>query len=65
MSILQHIASIEADKQARKVWPTHALETELKLLDKNATEELNELARCGKIKMGHTINDRYITVIKP
>lgn len=63
MKTLEVIAGIVADKTAKGVWPTHALEREVKRHHSEADAELMELEQSGQIKFGQTINDRYITVI--
>ena len=63
MKTLEVIAGIVADKKAKGVWPTHALEREVIRQHAGATSELKELEQSGQIKFGQTINDRYITVI--
>jgi len=66
MTILEIISQIEEDKKARKVFPTHSLFREIIKIygdEKFARNELNRLYKEGKIKVGDTINDKYVLLI--
>lgn len=64
MKTLEIIAGIVELKTTAKKYPTHALELEVIDQYPEAANELAELERSGIIKFGHTINDRYITVLQ-
>ena len=55
------IERIKAEKEARKVWPTHA--TMKDLLNAGFTrEQIREAVRAGEIGFGRTINSFYFFV---
>lgn len=57
------IRAIEAHKHNARIQPTHALLKEV--LQAGATlSGLQELTESGQIRLGDTINDKYITIIK-
>ena len=63
MNIIEIINQIESDKQERKIHPTHATFLEIVRIHGNRDEvskELNKLYLEDKIKIGNTINDKYI-----
>ena len=56
------IRTIEAHKHNAGIAPTHALLGEV--LQAGATlSGLQELTESGQIRLGETVNDRYITII--
>ena len=60
-SIPDTIAQIRAEKQQRKVWPTHA--THRDLLNAGHTHEaIRDAVRAGQIKFGRTLNSYYFFV---
>ena len=61
---LEIILAIVAEKKAKGVWPTHALEGEVTRRYAGASAELKELGQSGHIKLGRTINDRYIKIMQ-
>lgn len=61
---LEIILAIVAEKTAKGVWPTHALEGEVTRQYAGASAEFKELEQSGHIKFGRTINDRYIKVMQ-
>ena len=65
MNITEIINQIEEDKKARNVFPTYALFLEIVRIHGNRDEvkdELNKLYKEGKIKIGETVNDKYILI---
>jgi len=65
MSIIEIINWIEADKKARNIFPTHATFREILKIHgrrEEAVKELNNLYVEGKIKVGDTVNDKYIRI---
>jgi hypothetical protein len=65
MTLLETIDQIEADRKAARLFPFHALVREIKKVYGNGEEVRNELNRLyieGKIKVGRTINDKYVHV---
>ena len=72
MTTLEIINQIEADKKARKIERSYALKIEVIKIAQSmgmtfAKEiieaEIKELERTGRIKLGKTLNDNYITVL--
>lgn len=72
MTTLEIINQIESDKIRRHVYPDHALVIEVIIAAQKAEmlfakeiieSELNELQRVGKIRIGETLNDKYIKVL--
>lgn len=66
MILLEVIKSITKEKEAARIAPTHVLI--LKdlgfLKDRERVQrELKELEAAGLIKIGNTINDRYVVVL--
>jgi len=63
LSIIEIINQIEADKKARNIFPTYATFLEIAKIHGNGNEVRNELNRLWvekKIKVGKTVNDKYI-----
>lgn len=56
------IRTIEAEKAKAHKSPTHALVKEV-LQAGGTLSGLQELAGSGQIRLGRTINDRYITIV--
>lgn len=59
---LSIIQQIETEKKATHRAPTHATEAEVRARDASAAKRLDEMERCGMIRMGHTLNSRWIVV---
>ena len=68
MTLLETITQIHANKQAQCRAPTHALLHEVIRLTGRTKHELSleaaELIKQGKIKVGDTINDKYLKLIR-
>ena len=61
--ILKVIADIEAEKRAAAVAPRHAMVLEVtNRLHTKALQELEIMQATGVVRLGHTLNDRYISV---
>lgn len=58
--ILNIIKHLQNAKETAKIEPSHVLRVEL---TKEINNALNRLHKDGKIKVGDTINDKYIKVI--
>ena len=58
--LLSIIKYLQTAKETAKIEPSHILSVELWNEIKNA---LNRLYKDGKIKVGNTINDKYIKII--
>lgn len=58
-ALLQLLTSLEDNKKADRVAPTHILLTEVHSAVNNA---LNQLYKEGKIQVGSTLNSKYIIV---
>ncbi len=72
MTTLEIINQIESDKIRRHIYPEHACKIEVikaaqamkMIFAKEIIEsELIELEKAGKIKIGDTLNDKYIKVL--
>lgn len=68
MTAIEIINQIEADKKERHIAPHHAtlLEIEARATDMTILQirtELNQLWVSKKIKVGNTINGKYINII--
>lgn len=61
MNALEVIAMIVDEKKARRIEPSHALLKEVLALGVTLAS-LQELTESGKIRLGNTLNDKYITV---
>lgn len=68
MGLLELIKQMEDEKKQNKISPSHALfiplknmALELGMSNDQITDQLNELYKQGKIKVGKTINDKFIT----
>lgn len=59
-ALYDQLKACEADKKERNVRPTHTLRMDLYAIYRDA---LNELYKAGKIKVGDTLNDKYIKTI--
>jgi DNA-directed RNA polymerase delta subunit len=66
MELTEIIINIENEKKGRNIFPFHALFREVVkesgLETKEVRRQLNILYKQGKIKVGETINDKYITL---
>ena len=63
--VLDVISRIIEEKRLSCKFPTYAIKVELdKEISKKVTESLNTLFADGKIKVGETINSKYIEIIK-
>jgi len=56
------IRSIEAHKHNAGIAPTHALLKEV-LQAGGTLSGLQELTESGQIRLGNTVNDKYITIV--
>ena len=66
MNIIEIINQIEEDKKQRNVFPTHACFLEILMIHGNRDElkkELNRLYVNKEIKIGNTVNDKYVELI--
>lgn len=63
MEVLEIIREIQREKLEAKKYPTDSLVSEVILRNPEAMEELNKLEQSAVIKIGHTLNDRYIKII--
>ena len=72
MTAIEIINQIEADKKARKIERSYALKLEvikkaqsmgMAFANEIIEAEIIELERQGKIVLGKTLNDNYITVL--
>ena len=57
-ALLREIRAIEGERRAKSVEPIHALYRDL---HRRVDEALNRLYKAGMIRVGDTINDRYIS----
>lgn len=73
MKIIEIINKIEAEKKERNTYPHYALVFEVMQIaykhfpagtGEIVKQELEELQKQGVIKLGQTINDNYITILK-
>ncbi len=62
MKTIDIIKLIEAEKKAQHKMPTNALESEINKRHSEAKAELKSLELEGKIRIGRTINDRYVII---
>lgn len=62
-TVLQLIRDIEEEKRILKRVPTYATEAELSNRNAEAARQLDDMERCGLIRMGRTINSRWIEII--
>ena len=66
MDIVEIINQIEEDKKARNTVPAHARFLEIVNIHGNRDEagkELNRLYAENKVKIGDTVNDKYIKLV--
>lgn len=70
MNIIEIINKMEQLKKQNNVTPSHVLFIPLSIecckhgfSKEKLSDELNKLYKAGKVKVGQTINDKYITVI--
>lgn len=59
-ALLREIASIESSKIDKSIKPHHAVHVDI---INHVNASLNRLYKAGKIHVGETINDKYISVI--
>ena len=65
IDVLEIVASIEADKKSKNVFPTHALLPEIMVKVKSEVkDELNRLVSEGKIDWCETLNTYGFSTIK-
>lgn len=57
-ALLQEIRAIEGERRGRNIEPCHALHREV---HRRVDDALNRLYKSGKIIVGDTINDKYIS----
>lgn len=57
-TVIEAIRKINADKELRKVFPVHAMRTDL-LAQCCTVEEIRSAVLSGEVKFGRTINDFY------
>lgn len=62
METLELIRQMIAENIAANIRPTHAIEIEVIKRQPEAANDLPVLERMGMIKMGPTINSRYIII---
>ena len=66
--VLKAIGDIEAEKEAARIFPTHALRKDVRdrvrMPDDALGDVLKGLAEKGFIEMGRTINDTFIRLKK-
>lgn len=70
MNILEIIKELEEEKRQNKITPSHALfiplrnrALQLGISNDSIANQLNDLYKQGKIKVGKTINDKFITIV--
>lgn len=64
MTAIEIINQIEADKLSKKIEPHHATLLEIEGVAKRLIrDELNQLWSDKKIRVGDTINGKYITIL--
>jgi len=63
MEVLEIIKEIQQEKLEAKKLPTETLVSEVILRQPEAMEELNKLEQSAVIKIGHTLNDKYIKIL--
>jgi hypothetical protein len=63
METLELIRQIIAENIAANIRPTHAIEIEVIKRQPEAANDLPVLERMGMIKMGETINSRWIVIV--
>lgn len=70
MNILEIIKELEEEKRQNKITPSHALfiplrnrALQLGMSNDSIANQLNDLYKQGKIKVGKTINDKFITIV--
>jgi len=60
---LSIIRAIESERKAANIAPTHATEAMVRERNIAAAEKLDEMERCGMIRMGRTVNSRWIKIV--
>lgn len=65
METLELIRQMIAENIAANIAPTHAIELEVIKRQPEAANDLPVLERMGMIKMGETINSRWIIITTP
>ena len=62
--VLETIQRLANEKIEKRIYPNHVLWVDLrKELGSQITESIQELIKEGKLKAGHTLNDRYLKPI--
>jgi hypothetical protein len=65
IDVLEIVASIEAEKESKNVFPTHALLPEIMIKVKSEVkDELNRLVSEGKLGWCETLNTYGFSIIK-
>jgi hypothetical protein len=62
LTLLDQLIQIKADKEAKRLFPTHIMITEIEMTEE-VRAELNRLFKEGKIRKGETINSHFIEVL--
>lgn len=62
MTLLDRLKQIKADKEAKRLFPTHIMITEIEMTEE-VRAELNRLYKEGKIRKGETINSHFIEIL--
>ena len=62
MTLLDQLIQIKADKEAKRLFPTHIMMAEIDMTEE-VRAELNRLFKEGKIRKGQTINSHFIELI--
>ncbi|MDE5419139.1 hypothetical protein L3049_14155 [Labilibaculum sp. DW002] len=63
-NVLETMERLTNEKIKKKIFPTHITWVDLrKELGSQITEAILKLIEDGKIKTGHTLNDRYLKLI--
>lgn len=62
MTLLDQLIQIKADKETKRLFPTHIMISEIDMTEE-VRAELNRLYKEGKIRKGETINSHFIEVI--
>lgn len=65
IDVMQIVASIEAEKESKNVFPTHALLPEIMVkVNSEVRDELNRLVSEGKLNWCETLNTYGFSTIK-